>query len=210
MRRPPRRARLLDDYACTALALLDLYGVTLREPYLARAERLLRRAVDLFYDAGSGGFFLSGRENEKLLFRPKETYDGALPSGNAVMTELLVRLDALLPEGGFGGTAEKQLAFMCGASGDFPMGHAAFLCALSERLDPPAACDRRARRGRGCRGAAVSVAAGGRRARPARADKGISAQGRKNHLLRLPRPPLSAARQPAGGRSAVNLSYIII
>ena len=128
---------LLDDYACTALALLDLYGVTLREPYLARAERLLRRAVDLFYDAGSGGFFLSGRENEKLLFRPKETYDGALPSGNAVMTELLVRLDALLPEGGFGGTAEKQLAFMCGASGDFPMGHAAFLCALSERLDPP-------------------------------------------------------------------------
>ena len=26
----------------TALALLDLYGVTLREPYLARAERLLR------------------------------------------------------------------------------------------------------------------------------------------------------------------------
>ena len=128
---------LLDNSACTALALLDLYGVTLREPYLARAERLLRRAVNLFYDAGSGGFFLSGRENEKLLFRPKETYDGALPSGNAVMTELLVRLDALLPEGGFGGTAEKQIAFMCGASGDFPMGHAAFLCALSERLDPP-------------------------------------------------------------------------
>lgn len=34
-----------------------------------------------FTTPGSGGFFLSGRENEKLLFRPKETYDGALPSG---------------------------------------------------------------------------------------------------------------------------------
>ena len=75
---------------------------------------------------------------------------------------------------------------------------------------PAAACDRRARRERGCRGAAVSAAAGGRRARPARADEDVSAQGRKNHLLRLPRPPLPAARQPAGGRSAVNLSYIII
>lgn len=126
------------------------------------------------------------------------------------MTELLVRLDALLPEGGFGGTAEKQLAFMCGASGDFPMGHAAFLCALSERLDPPPH---------------VTVAPAGDagvealpfllppeaavRVLPAPTKEYPLKDGKTTYYV-CRGPPLSAARQPAGGRSAVNLSYIII
>lgn len=128
---------LLDDYAYIVRALLDLYGATLRDSYLERAERLLRRAIELFFDTRNGGFFLNGRENETLLFWPKETYDGALPSGNSVMTDNLVRMDALLPEGGFGDVLEKQLAYMTGSAKAFPMGHAVFLSALSDRLDPP-------------------------------------------------------------------------
>ncbi|MBI1723040.1 MAG: hypothetical protein HYR48_03945, partial [Gemmatimonadetes bacterium] len=48
---------LMADYAFFAEALLDAYQVAGREPYLAAAERIMSRAVELFWDAEGGGFF---------------------------------------------------------------------------------------------------------------------------------------------------------
>ncbi|MBQ8038884.1 MAG: thioredoxin domain-containing protein, partial [Lachnospiraceae bacterium] len=66
----------LDDYASEIYALLGLYEATWDNAYLERAQQFCKKAVTDFYDEEQGGFFLYGRENEQLILRPKETYDG--------------------------------------------------------------------------------------------------------------------------------------
>ena len=128
---------LLDDYANEIMALLALYEATLKSFYLEKAVDFCQKAITDFYDEAQGGFFLYGRENEQLILCPKETYDGAMPSGNSVMAYNLVRLYLLCGEERFGEYAKRQLAFMSGEAKGYPAGHAMFLLALSDDLLPP-------------------------------------------------------------------------
>ena len=127
----------LDDYASYIFALLSLYDATLEETFLCRAMQLTRETVTQYYDSEHGGFYLSGRDNETLLFRPKECYDGALPSGNSLITYVLVRLNALLPDYSTENILNKQLAYMAGEAERYPAGFSMFLMALSNFLAPP-------------------------------------------------------------------------
>ncbi len=117
----------LDDYAFYVLALIELYQSTMDESYLTRAKRLAIKTVELFLDGEYGGFFFSGKNNEKLITRPKETYDGAIPSGNSVMAYNFKRLYALTGEERFEILGERQNAFMNGASMNYPAGYGFYL-----------------------------------------------------------------------------------
>lgn len=75
----------LDDYAAYLYAQLALYEATLEQEHLDRAERLCGDVLASFRDGENGGFYLYGSDSETLLLRPKETYDGAIPSGNSMM-----------------------------------------------------------------------------------------------------------------------------
>lgn len=89
---------LLDDYAALALAAMDLHQVCF-EPALAETGvRLARRAVDLFGDP-EGGFFAASASAGDVLFRMKEDYDGAEPSGNSLAVEALARAARLCGDG---------------------------------------------------------------------------------------------------------------
>ena len=127
----------LDDYANEVFALLTLYEATLDPTYLERAGIFCDKAIADFYDEEWGGFFLYGRENEQLILRPKDTYDGAIPSGNSVMAYNLVRLFLLTGEDRFRDAAERQLGFISAQAGHYPAGHAMFLIALSDYVDQP-------------------------------------------------------------------------
>ena len=127
----------LDDYAFAAFAQLALYEATYRCAYLARARRLCDRIFCDFADAEHGGFYLYGRDGEQLVLRPKETYDGALPSGNSVFAYVLVRLSLLTGEERFSEQARRQLDFLAGAASRAPAGYCMFLTALSDFLEPP-------------------------------------------------------------------------
>ena len=127
----------LDDYASYIFALLSLYDATLERTFLCRAVQLTREAVIQYYDSEHGGFYLSGTENETLLFRPKECYDGALPSGNSLIAYVLGRLNALLPDQSWENILNKQLAYMAGEAEQSPAGFSVFLMALSDFLEPP-------------------------------------------------------------------------
>lgn len=127
----------LDDYADYAFALLSLYDATLDTAYLKKAERIAKKALADFYDEKQGGFYLYGKDSESLLFRPKESYDGAVPSGNAMMAYVLVRLSRLKDDKTLAELAEKQLHFLSGEAAQYPAGHALFLLALSDDTDPP-------------------------------------------------------------------------
>ena len=127
----------LDDYAASIFAQLALYGATLEEAYLVRAEQLCQDVRSKFQDTGNGGFYLYGAENEPLILRPKETYDGAMPSGNSLMAWNLVRLSQLVSEEIYGPLAERQLDFLAADAKRYPAGYAMFLLALLHYFDPP-------------------------------------------------------------------------
>ena len=128
----------LDDYAGYTLALLALYDATLERAYLERAAQTADKAIRDFFDRENGGFFLSGAENEALVLRSKESRDGASPSGNSWMTYCLGRLSRLAPDGARDACLARQLAFQSGEAARDPSGHAMFLTALSDALEPPA------------------------------------------------------------------------
>jgi uncharacterized protein len=82
----------LDDYACLAEGLIDLYEAGAHEGYLDEAVRLAERIIADFSDAEHGGFFTTAKDHESLIVRSREGPDGATPSGNAVAAMVLARL----------------------------------------------------------------------------------------------------------------------
>lgn len=127
----------LDDYAFYAFALLALYEATLNPSFLRKAQQICEKTAADFFDESQGGFFLCGKDSESLIFRPKETYDGALPSGNSMMAYTLVWLCLLTDDNPLEDLKNRQLAFLSGATRQFPAGYGMFLTALSDELDAP-------------------------------------------------------------------------
>ncbi len=81
----------LEDYACLAEALLALYGATGAAIFRERAGQLVAEMIELFWDAGNGGFFLSRPKDEgPMISRPKSPMDGATPSANSTALHVLV------------------------------------------------------------------------------------------------------------------------
>ncbi|MEJ2155076.1 MAG: thioredoxin domain-containing protein [Desulfobacteraceae bacterium] len=83
------------DYAYLIMGLIELYRTTYQADLLEYAIHLQKRMDDGFWDSAQGGYFLIRAENEELPVRPKEIYDGALPSANSVAFSNLVLLSRL-------------------------------------------------------------------------------------------------------------------
>ncbi|MEX2103842.1 MAG: thioredoxin domain-containing protein, partial [Bacilli bacterium] len=83
----------------------------------------------LFWDEENRGFFFYGSDAEQLIARPKEVYDGAIPSGNSVMAYNLIRHGRLTGSGTFDKYAELQLQAFSASINRYPSGHTFFLCA---------------------------------------------------------------------------------
>ncbi|SFM39628.1 thioredoxin domain-containing protein [Salibacterium qingdaonense] len=82
----------IDDYANILWALLELYESTLKPEYLTKARYYADQMTALFWDEENGGFYFYGSDAEELLTRPKESFDGAMPSGNSTAVRELLRL----------------------------------------------------------------------------------------------------------------------
>ena len=126
----------LDDYASYIFAQLNLYSATLEEEYLNVAKKLCDKVLSDFSDK-FGGFYLYSEDSEELILRPKDTYDGAIPSGNSLMAYNLVRLWLLNNDEKYKDLAERQLDFIAADASENPISHAMFLVALLDYTDPP-------------------------------------------------------------------------
>lgn len=85
----------LEDYAFLIQGLIDLYETTHDSQYVKKALKLSEDLIQLFWDDENGGLYLYGSDGEQLITRPKEIYDGAIPSGNSVMALNLIRLSRI-------------------------------------------------------------------------------------------------------------------
>ncbi len=126
---------LLDDYAQTALGALALYRATLESRWLTWAVSLARIMLERFEDH-AGGFFMTPSGGEALIARPKETYDGAQPSGNTAVLSVLVTLSMLDIGEGWRESAMRQHAFLSGLYADAPLQHMGALTAAMPLVYP--------------------------------------------------------------------------
>jgi uncharacterized protein YyaL (SSP411 family) len=127
---------LIDDYAFYCMALCSLYETTFDIKYIKRALKLADDMLVLFWDDKYGGFFLNASDSEELIYRPKEVYDGAIPSGNSVAGYVLMRLAHLTANPKMMEYAGKQLRFLAGQVKDYPAGHSFSLIAFLGELYP--------------------------------------------------------------------------
>ncbi|WAH43980.1 thioredoxin domain-containing protein [Alicyclobacillus fastidiosus] len=104
-----------DDYAYLVWAYIEVYQATLDTYYLRRAMHWQQQMNDLFWDVEEGGYYLAGKDAERLIATPKSAYDGATPSANSVAAYNLSRLYAITGESHLA----EQVDGIFGAFGEF-------------------------------------------------------------------------------------------
>jgi len=72
------------DYAYLIHGLLSLYQTSFDLTLAEQAQALQKKMIANFWDEEKGGFFSTSRASVDLPVRPKELYDGALPSANSM------------------------------------------------------------------------------------------------------------------------------
>ncbi len=130
-----RHKAYLDDYAFLCFGLIELYESSFDVLFLKKALDLNKDMINLFWDNEKHGFFLYGEDGEKLIARPKELFDGALPSGNSVAAYNLIKLARITGEDKLEAMAEEQLDFICGALFSEEINHSFFLVGASFALN---------------------------------------------------------------------------
>jgi hypothetical protein len=126
----------LDDYAFLVWGLIDLYETVFEVKYLESALQLNQTMMESFWDSDLGGLFFSPEDGEALPLRRKEYYDGALPSGNSVAMQNLLRLMHLTGDLALEKSAMDLSRAAFAAAGEQPVGHTMLLCALDYALGP--------------------------------------------------------------------------
>jgi hypothetical protein len=126
----------LDDSAFQLWASLELYDATFEPRWLARASGLANDAIERFHDPDRGGFFFSAGDAENLLIRPREAYDGAIPSGNSVMATCLVRLSRLTGRSELENLADTTVSAFGPDISRAPSAHAQMLQAVLDLAAP--------------------------------------------------------------------------
>jgi uncharacterized protein YyaL (SSP411 family) len=133
------RAKLkayLEDYAMVAAALVELYEATFERRWLDEARTLAGDLLRLFWDDEVNGFYDTGNDHERLIVRPRNLFDNAVPCGGSVAIETLLRLAVLTGEPDYEARALRALRPMGDLMSRYPAGFGRFLCALDFNIGP--------------------------------------------------------------------------
>lgn len=125
----------LEDYAFMVWGLIELYQATMDKVYLKKALNLNFLQMGSFMD-NEGGFFHTSKDSETLLFRNKDVYDGAIPSGNSVSVLNLLRLARITGNMELEEKAYASMKVFSVQVDAMPMAYAQFLHALDFALGP--------------------------------------------------------------------------
>ncbi len=121
---------VLEDYADLAEGLLALYETTFDERWFVIARGLMDRVLERFTDP-AGGFFDTADDHERLITRPKDVQDNAVPSGGAMAATVLMRLAAWTGEARYREAAERAIGTVGPYLVRYPTGFAQWLVAAA-------------------------------------------------------------------------------
>jgi uncharacterized protein YyaL (SSP411 family) len=126
----------IDDYSFIIWALLELYEATFQTQHLSKALEYQSRLFDCFRDDKDGGFFFTPDDAEELLTRPKELYDGAIPSGNSIAYINAIRLSRITGKPDIGERAHEIYRAFRTQADAMPTAFTQFLCGLDFAIGP--------------------------------------------------------------------------
>ncbi len=124
----------IDDYAFVIWGLLELYETTFNTNYLKTAIEFQEIQNKYFWDKTKGGFFFTASDAEELLTRSKDIYDGAIPSGNSVAFNNLLKLGKLTATSNFEELASQMSKTFSDAVNNAPSGTTMMLQGLNFAL----------------------------------------------------------------------------
>ena len=120
----------LDDYAFMIWGLIELYEAGFDDKYLKGALDLNKIAISNFRDSVHGNYYMTGEKSEKMIFRPKVNFDGALPSGSSVQVMNLLRLSGFTANVDFEKMADETLKASAQLINRYPGSFTNYLSAL--------------------------------------------------------------------------------
>ncbi|PKN20963.1 MAG: thioredoxin domain-containing protein [Deltaproteobacteria bacterium HGW-Deltaproteobacteria-6] len=126
----------IDDYSFMIWALLELYETTFETKHLFKALEYQSHLLAYFRDDQNGGFFFTSSDAEELLMRPKELYDGAIPSGNSIAFVNTLRLSRITGDVEMDERAHEVYRAFCGEADAMPTAFTQFLCGLDFAIGP--------------------------------------------------------------------------
>lgn len=88
----PHGQAVLDDYAGLVLGLTSVAAASDDPDAAGQAVALADEMVDRLWDNIQGGFFDAQASAVDLIVRPRAQFDGAIPSGNSLAAQALLRL----------------------------------------------------------------------------------------------------------------------
>ncbi|MEE8143192.1 MAG: thioredoxin domain-containing protein [Planctomycetota bacterium] len=124
----------LDDYAFLADGLLDVHEASGDPRYLNEARQLVEVMLKHFQVPG-GGFYFTSDDHEQLLVRSQDPYDQAIPSGNGVAAQVLLRLWKLCDHAAYREAAHSTLKAFAQTMVKSPRGTEALILATMAYLD---------------------------------------------------------------------------
>jgi uncharacterized protein YyaL (SSP411 family) len=127
---------LLEDYAMLADACITLYQVTADARWLHRAEDLVQVVLRDFRHESGTGFYDTGVQHERLVTRPRELQDGATPSGNAVMADLLLTLGTYRQDEALVALSRAIVESLAAPAEEYPAAFGRVLAVAGRHLQP--------------------------------------------------------------------------
>jgi len=124
----------LDDYAYLIQAYIHLQEITGNAEYLFKARDLTQWVIDQFTEEATGFFFYTPQFQTDVILRKKEVYDGATPSGNAIMVENLQYLAIVFDKPNWAKLAVDLMASLENAIIKHPTSFAVWGTALQKQV----------------------------------------------------------------------------
>ena len=127
-----KQPAFLDDYAFLIQALLQLQEVTGDVNYLEKAKKTTLQVIENFSDATTDFFFYTNIGQKDVVVRKKEVYDGAQPSGNAVMADNLYRLGFYFDKNEWREKSSRMISSLGNAIVRYPTSFGSWACLFLE------------------------------------------------------------------------------
>jgi uncharacterized protein YyaL (SSP411 family) len=127
----------LADYAALIDGLIALHEADRDPTWLTEAVALAKQMVALFWDDAAEQFYDTGSDHERLVVRPRDVTDNALPSGVAMAVDVMLRLAVVTDDREFESKAAKSFRSVKYLMAHHPMAVGHWICALDFHFSRP-------------------------------------------------------------------------